>query len=292
MLTSAGVAAGFKLTTMATIAPGNSGCCDGPFGLAVDSMGHIVVGTGAGPRYVFADADGQVPATALFTDLSFGTFTGAYAITGGVVYGATGAGPYVSFNLDGTVANPDAFPGLISRLGMWTNPINGHLIAQSAFGLTDIDPVTKSWRVIAAIGRDAVSVSPDGTTAYIRDKCLEPVDIATGAIGPCINASPAADGTVTILGGPFDGFIVASSNLGNVDLIDPFDNTFVTIATGGTRGQYVAFDPGDSSLLLDEADIVARLSCPGCASAPPPPVPEPATLTLFAALLAVRRKRH
>ena len=85
MLTPAGAASGFTLSTFATVAPGNTGCCDGPFGLAVDRAGHVVVGTGAGPRYVFADGDGQTPASALFTDTGFGTFTGAYAMSGGGV---------------------------------------------------------------------------------------------------------------------------------------------------------------------------------------------------------------
>lgn len=47
-LTADGIADGFTLTTFATTNPGNTGCCSGPFGVAVASTAHIIVNTGAG----------------------------------------------------------------------------------------------------------------------------------------------------------------------------------------------------------------------------------------------------
>jgi hypothetical protein len=93
-LTPEGIADGFVLSTFATTNPGNTGCCDGPFGLGVNSAGNVLVGTGAGPLYVFPDVDGQTPATALFTQ-SGGTLTHAFASSGGTVYGGpvSGCGP-------------------------------------------------------------------------------------------------------------------------------------------------------------------------------------------------------
>jgi hypothetical protein len=54
-LTAAGIADGFTLTTtFATTNPGNTGCCSGPFGVAVASTANIIVNTGAGTRNVFS----------------------------------------------------------------------------------------------------------------------------------------------------------------------------------------------------------------------------------------------
>lgn len=282
-LTPAGITDGFTLTTFATVAPGNTGCCGGPFGVAVNGAGNVVVGLGSGPLYVFADVDGQTTASALFTQTT-ASFVSAYAASGGVVYGGTFGGPYFSLNPDGTVANANVFdPSLASDLGMWTNPVNGHIIAQSGNnGLVDINPADGTFRVIngSIIFGDGVSVSPDGKTAYVEvGGCIQAVDIATGALGACFATSGAPDGTGVISGGVFNGFIVANTNFGNIDLINPADGTFTTIATGGTRGDYTAPDPTNGSLFLDYSDIVARLSCEGC-SFSGPGVPEPGSLAL------------
>lgn len=58
-------------------------------------------------------------------------------------------------------------------------------------------------------------------------------------------------------------------------------NTHTTIASGGTRGDYVAPDTTIGSLLLTYSDIVARLSCgTGCSIGSK--VPEPMSLALLA----------
>src|SRR4051794_5794403 len=157
-LTPAGIADGFTLTTFATVLPGNTGCCAGPFGVAVNGQGNVVVGLGSGPLYVFPDTDGQTPASALFTQTT-NSSVGAYAASGGVVYGSTAGGPYFSLNNNGTVANANAFPGLSSYLGMWTNPVNGHIVTQSLSGLADLDPTNGTFRIInGSVFGDGVSV--------------------------------------------------------------------------------------------------------------------------------------
>jgi PEP-CTERM motif len=299
-LTPDGIADGFVLSTFATTNPGNTGCCSGPFGLGVNSAGNVLVNTGAGTLYVFPDVDGQTPGSALFTQSS-NNFVGAFTSSGGTVYGSTDGGNYESFNLDGTVANANVFPKLAgeSGLGMWTNPINGHLVANSGLGLIDINPATGDFFVITSSSGDGVSVSPDGKTAYSEQGSINGYTIAPGG-AQVFNSGflfPSPDGTGVISGGKFNGDIVVNDNTGSIFLLDPTTKVSTEIASGGTRGDYTQVDQTNGSLLLDYSDIVARLTCPDCSFVPPPTVPEPASWAMmligFAGLgyLGYRRAR-
>src|SRR5205814_9048681 len=80
-LTPAGVADDFTLTTFATMDAGNTGCCGGPFGVAVTGTNVIVSNGFNNSISVFADVDGQTsnfglpPTSALFNIPGAGTFT-------------------------------------------------------------------------------------------------------------------------------------------------------------------------------------------------------------------------
>jgi hypothetical protein len=294
-LTPQGIADGFNLSTFATTNPGNTGCCSGPFGIGVNSAGNVVVGTGAGPLYVFPDVDGNTVASALFTQTG-NTGTHAFTSSGGIVYGAVG-GNYVSFNLNGTVANPNVFPQLAGTafLGMWTNPVNGHIIANATIGLVDINPATGNFTVITSSTGDGVSVSPDGKTAYSEQGNINGYDLTTHALVFSAGGFPSPDGTGVISGGQFNGDIIVNDNSGSVFLLDPTTKISTMIATGGTRGDYTQVDPTNGTLFMDFSDVVERLSCPNCTFVPT--VPEPSTwgmmLIGFAGLgFAFRRSRR
>jgi hypothetical protein len=291
-VTAAGAADGFTLTTFATLNLGATGCC-GPFGVAVASNGTIIVSNFPNStRYVFNDVDGQTVGTALFSTASNSGAT-AYATAGGNAYGSDfGGGSFVQFKNDGTVDHTLTFPTqtpLTSGLGMWGNPVNGHIISNSSAGLVDINPLDNgglgSYRIINGQASDGLSVSPDGKTAYLEQFSINGYDIASGTqvftSGPLFN-SP--DGTGVITSTNFlNGDIIVNNNNGEIDLLDPTTKIVTVIATGGTRGDYASPDTTNGTLFLDFSDIVARLSCgSGCSiGGPPPQVPEPASIFLL-----------
>jgi hypothetical protein len=304
-LTSQGISDGFTLTTFATTNPGNTGCCGGPFGVAVTNNGNVIVSTGNGPSYVFADTDGQTIGSALFTRSS-NSFVQAYAPASGNAYG-TQNGRYVEFNNDGTVNHTLTSVTPTPSLGMWGNPTNGHIIAASNSGLIDIDPLANgglgSFRVInAGLFPDGVSVSPDGLTAYVENGgTIQAYNIATGVLLHTYSSfgtlsGPDGSGVITSTNS-LNGDIIVNFNgngatTGGIGLIDPLTSLFTVIATGGTRGDYVSPDTNNGTLFLDYSDTVERLSCgPNCSIGgpppPPPSVPEPGTLALMGTGLSV-----
>jgi hypothetical protein len=312
-LTPDGISLGFTLSTFATVLPGYNGCCSGPFGVAMDTTGTPTVLVSVnGTRYQFNDTDGQTPATALNSTPST-SGTNAYATAGGRAYGGSGS-QFVQFNKDGTINHALTGVTVSPYLGMWGNPVNGHIIATSSTGLIDIDPLANgglgSYRIINSAFGDGVSVSVDGQTLYLEQNGITAYNMATGAFVANYSNGllSGVDGTGVISSSnSLNGDIVAVTNPGTVVLIDPngADNasapTYTVIANGGTRGDYASPDVTNGTLFVDTADIVYRLSCgAGCGIGTQNPgtdVPEPASLALVVTALAgagltTRRRRQ
>jgi hypothetical protein len=226
---------------------------------------------------------------------------------GGQVYGAQSfGGTYEKFATDGTFA-PITTTGTLAtdrvtnNLGMWGNPVNGHIISSSSVGLIDIDPTTGNYRVIVGgLQPDGVSVSADGTKAYVQiSGGISVYDIATGHLITSYSGNGhGPDGTGVITGGKFDGFIVVNNNDGTVGLIDPTTGLEDIIASGGSRGDYVSPDTSNGTLFLSQNELVDRLSCgPGCAIGVGA-VPEPSTWAMMilgfagVAFMAYRRRSN
>ena len=303
-LTPAGIADGFTLTTFATLDPGNTGCCTGPFGLAVAANGNVIVANNmTSSRYAFADVDGQTIGTALFTQ-SVSSSTVAYAHAGGQAYGGQN-GKFVQLNNDGSVNHVLTGVTASPYLGMWGSPTTGHIIATSSQGVIDIDPLANggagSFTVLnGGLFGDGITVSPDGKTGYIESGGnIYSFNVATGAVITGYSGFSAPDGTGVISSSnQLNGDVIVNNNFGEVDLLNPTTSMFTAIATGGTRGDYVSPDTNNGTLFMDFSDVVERLSCgPNCSigGPPPQPVPEPAPWSLFGlgllgAALALRRR--
>jgi hypothetical protein len=282
-LTPAGTSLGFTTSTFASGLPQIT--TEGPFGLALTGNGNVLVSDVANStRYVFADVDNQTPANALFTTPSLSSGTG-YASGIGAAYGGEGTN-FVRFNDNGTVAQV-LVPTVTPSLGMTANPTTGHLIATSSRGLIDIDPVANTFRVIQSVlgsSADGVSLSPDGSVAYVGF-------FATGHVlgyrvsdGVTVfdsgNIGHFPDGTAVIVSNnSLNGKIIVNGEDGSVSLIDPngpAGNSIVIATAGGQRGDYVVADRNNGSLLLDYSTEVDRLSCgTACAIGSALAVPEP-----------------
>ena len=307
VLTQAGIDDGFSLT--AFVSGYNFGGNYGPLSQAILPSGNVVTGSvGDGKVYVFNDTDGQTLASAV-SSTPYACQTGncnfAMATAGGQAYGAQAfGGVYEHFANDGSftpIPNLQA-ANLVSYLGMWANPVTGHLISASNQGLVDIDPVAGTYTVInAGLFPDGVSVSPDGLTAYVENGgTLQSYSLVTGTLLSTFFTGHGPDGTGVIIGGTHNGQVIVNNNDGTVGLLDPTKpngdpSQFVIIADGGTRGDFVSPDTSNGTLFLSQYEQVLRLSCGADCSIGTSPTPEPASLAMFgsgiAALAFFRRRK-
>jgi len=257
-----GTGLGFSLGTFLTTNQTCNGCV-GPTGVAVNSDGNVIVNNAAtdGRNYVFSNSNGQTLGSAL-SSVTGANYPAAYATSNGSVWGSTGFNSGQLIKLD-NAGNTVATYNVPVTLGLWTNPVNGHLIGSGSSGLVDINVsgVTPTFTVIPGTPFvDGVSVSPDGTTVYTN--IVNGYNIATGApvFGPV--GIGGADGTAVIYGGALNGDILVNTNFGELWLLDDITGSPTLIASGGSRGDYVALD-GQGGLFVTQSNEVLRLSLEG-----------------------------
>ncbi|WP_457320104.1 PEP-CTERM sorting domain-containing protein [Roseateles sp. P5_E11] len=295
-LTAGGVTAGFTLTTFVS---GYNFGNYGPLSQAVLPNGNIVTGSvGSGQLYVFKDVDNQTLGDALIAN-PYAFETGnphfAMATVAGQAYGGQlFGGRFYHFANDGSYVPIGGATGtdLVDYLGIWGS-VSGKMIASTNRGLVEIDPVSGAYRIInPGLFPDGVSVSPDGTIAYIENGgIIQSYDIATGALirSYFSTGGHGADGTGVIIGGLYDGDVIVNNNDGTLGLLDVDNDTMLIIAMGGSRGDFTSADTSNGTLFISQIEQVLRLSCgAGCTIGGPGgnTVPEPNVLVLMVLALA------
>jgi len=299
VLTAAGTAQGFGLSTFATGFPSNSGNSIGPLGLAVTSSGVLIGDWANGTVYRFAsDVDGQTAAGATAT-ISYGGQGSVHGMgqLGDTVYmNSQSNGTLLQLNPDGTF-NQTIVGGFSDANGVVVNPVTGHVYIANSNGIYDVNPITKTKTLfVSQTGQDGLTISADGSILY--------AEVNGHIIG--YNTSTAAkvfdsgfisggpDGTV-IGQGPLLGNIFVNTNNGNLIEVNLTTLTETIIGTGGTRGDFVTVDTTNGSLLVTQTSTVLRLTPP--AGGFTSPVPEPSTIlpgimSAFAIGLACWRRQR
>lgn len=299
VLTAAGVAEGFTLTTFATGFPSNG---LGPLGIAFPTTGGVLVSDGPGNVRRFAtDTDGQNAASAPVGQ-NYGSGR-AFDMTssGGHVYMTQrDNNDVVQLNDDGTF-NQVIVGGIASPHGIVTDPLNGHLIVSSftSNAVWDVDPVAKTKTLLFNASLDGITIAPDGKTLYGAAAPqsvgkLFGYSLVSGSVGALVFDSGLIAGSPdgSALGfGPLAGKIFANTNGGTIVEVDLATKVQTLIATGGSRGDFVTVDPSNGSLLLTQTDRILRLSNQGAFT-----IPEPSTAALWGlgalGLLGLARRRR
>jgi DNA-binding beta-propeller fold protein YncE len=284
-LTPVGQAQGLSVSTFASNLE-NDGFT-GPIGMVFPAAGGVLVSTELGGVRLFpTDTDGQ-NATVVPTTQNYGTGNseGLARIGNNLYLAQAGLGRIAQVNANGAFVQT-IVSGIGDVVGLVVNPANGHLFATTflANQILDIDPVAKTSTLFhTASNPDGLILSPDGKTLYVAATGTGHIlgfDTATGA---SVFDSGLIQGGIDGLAvgtGQFANLIFANLNNGSLIEVDILTKQQTVIADGGSRGDFVAIDPNDGTLLLTQTDQILRLS--GATFLPAiEAAPEPATITLF-----------
>jgi hypothetical protein len=277
-LTPAGQALGLSLSTFATGFPttsGNGGTGNGiagPTGIAFPTSGGVVVGDAQGNVRLFpSDTDGQTASSApVGQNYGLDNALGVAPVGTHIYMNELLNGQVVEINLDGTL-NQVIVTGVPLAAGMVANPTNGHLFVSTIGNnqVWEVDPIAKTKSLFVNASFDGLAISADGTVLYGARVYNDPAtqghvwgyDTSTKALV----FDSGFLGTVGIDGialgtGPLAGNLFVNTNDGTVIEVNVTTLTQTTIATNGTRGDFVTVDPINNTLLLTQSDSIVRLS--------------------------------
>ena len=281
-LTAAGVAQGLSLTTFASGFPSanvGNGQFGGPYGIAFTTTGGVLVSDLPGNVRLFSsDHDGQNAANApVGQNYGYGNAIGLARVGGNIYMAQAETGDLIQINNNGTF-NQVIVSGFAHPVGTVADPFNGHLFVSDQFSqIYDVNPIAKTKTPFLSVQADGLSLSPNGSILYAAAGDGHILGFNTTTKAKVFDSGfipGGVDGTA-VGTGLFSGFIFANTNGGTVVEVNLNTLAQTTIATGGSRGDFVTVDPATNTLLITQSDSIIRLH--GASFA----VPEPASLILL-----------
>jgi len=264
-LTAAGVAAGFTLTTFATNFPNTGAGGTGPLGIAFPGSGVMVSDWPGNVRVFPSHADGQDAGAVSATAYGTANAVGLAQVAGKLYMAQNPMSRVVQLNPDGTLNQ--VIVGVFCATGLVTDRFTGHLFVSSGCsggGIVSVDPVAKTATAFNSVLSDGLALSNDGLTLYAADITGHHVlgfDTTTKAQVFDSGVISFVDG-IAVGSGVLAGKIFANTNFGEVWEVDLATSAQTLIASGGSRGDFVAADPSDGTLLVTQSDRILRLHPP------------------------------
>lgn len=259
-LSGSAAAAGYALTNFATGFPTLSTV--GPLGIGFLANGSVMVGDYQGNVRVFStDNDGQA-AGAAPVGQNYGQANPlGIAQVGQTFYLAEqSAGYIIQVNPDG--GYNQTIVSMPGATGLTASP-DGHLFCSASGGIWEVDPVAKTRTLFVSDGADGLGVSGNGAILYAevgghiigyniasRARVFDSGLIANNPDGMALGVGALA------------GTVFVNTNGGTVVRVDLATDAQTVIASGGSRGDFVAVDPTDGTLLLTQSDRILRLTAP------------------------------
>jgi len=297
-LTPEGQARNLQLTTFINnfVPIQTPGGMIGPFGITYEADGHVLVDTASGNLRRFNNVDNQ-DAQAVPILRSFGQFasSGLTTIGGNIFMGNVLTSNILQLNTNGST-NRIVAGGIAGPTGLVADPASGHIFCstnQSPFRILDINSATGTFTTFASVAADGLTLSADRSILYaaLESDHLVGYNVATGATvfdsGLISTVGGVAVGGLdgSALGyGALTGSAFVNTRGGCLVEVNLTTMAQTLIASGGSRGDFVAADPsGNGDLLLTQTDRVLRLHG----------IPSPSTAALLGlgGLMAARRRR-
>ncbi len=262
-LTAAGQAAGFGLSTFATGFPESSNV--GPLGVAFPATGGVLVSDDPGNLRLFpTDTDGQNAANIAPKNFGASNAIGLGQLNGAIYMTQQTAGDVVQLINNGA-STQVIVSGIPDATAVLADPFNNLLYVDNGGKIYAVDPVAKAANVFQNISADGLSLSADGKTLYaaIRGGAFAGhvlgFDITTKAmVFDSGTISPGVDG-IALGNGPVAGNLFVNTNGGTLVEVNLATTAQTIIASGGSRGDFVAVDPNNATLLVTQSDRIVRL---------------------------------
>jgi hypothetical protein len=265
-LTAAGVAAGFTLTTFATNFPDTGNGGTGPVGITFPGSGVMVSDWPGHVRVFPSHADGQNAGTVPATTYGTANAVGLAQVAGRFYMTQDALSRVVQVNADGTLNQ--VIVNVFCATGLVADSFTGHLYVSggcTGAGITEVDPVAKTATAFNSVLSDGLALSSDGHTLYAAEVSTHQhvlgFNTTTKAQVFDSGVINGVDG-IAVGSGSLAGKIFVNTNFGELWEVDLATSAQTLIASGGSRGDFVAWDPSNGTLLVTQSDRILRLHPP------------------------------